>query len=61
MADLSALGFDVARPVDVARGIGGLILSREQKAALLRRYLQETGIPLSEQVLSAADSYREAL
>ncbi len=61
MDDLRQLGFNVARPVEVAQGIGALVLTREQKAGLLRRYLAETGIPMNEAIRNAAGLYKEAL
>lgn len=61
VSDLASLGFDVGKPVEVARGIDVLILTRDQKAGLLKRYLAETGIPLSDPIRAAATTYGVAL
>lgn len=59
--DLRVIGAPVDDPVALARFIGGLILTRRQKAALLKDYLQQKGVALDASIRSAADQYVEAL
>lgn len=59
--DLRLIGAPVGDPVATARWIGGLIMTRRQKAALLREYLTELGLSLTTQVREAAEQYAEAL
>ena len=57
VSDLRALGAPVAFPVALARFISDLDLSGQQKARLLRDYLDETGARLNAEVLVAARDY----
>jgi len=59
--DLGFVGAPVADAVATARFIGGMILTKRQKAALLKDYLQQVGKPLTDEVRRAADAYSEAL
>ena len=59
--DLSFMGAPVDNPVATAGFIGGLILTKRQKAALLKDYLTESGKALSDEVRRAADAYADAL
>lgn len=61
VADLRLLGAPVDDPVATARFVGGQILNRRQKAAVLRGYLSETGRPLTDAIRAAADQYAEFL
>lgn len=61
VADLTYIGAPVGDPVKTAAFIGGMILTKRQKAALLKDYLQEKGASLSADVRRAADQYAEAL
>jgi hypothetical protein len=61
VADLNYIGAPVDDPVRTAAFVGGMILTKRQKAALLKDYLSEKGVPLSAEIRRAADSYVEAL
>jgi hypothetical protein len=61
VADLGFVGAPVDDPVMTAAFIGGMILTKRQKAALLKDYLSEKGVSLSAEIRRAADSYVEAL
>jgi hypothetical protein len=61
VADLSYIGAPVDDPVRTAAFIGGMILTKRQKAALLKDYLSEKGVTLSAEIRRAADAYVEAL
>lgn len=61
VADLSFIGAPVSDPVLTAAFIGGMILTKRQKAALLKDYLSEKGLSLTAEVRRAADPYAEAL
>jgi hypothetical protein len=41
--------------------IGGMILTKRQKASLLKDYLSEKGLSIDAGIRRAADSYAEAL
>lgn len=57
IADLGFIGAPTADPVATARFIAGLVMTRRQKAALLRDYLTEKGMILTDAVKAAADQY----
>jgi len=59
--DLSYLGAPVDDAVKTAAFIGGMILTKRQKASLLKDYLIEKGLALDASVRRAADAYSEAL
>lgn len=59
--DLEFIGAPVADPVQTAAFIGGMILTRRQKAALLKDYLTQKGAALTDEVRKAADAYADAL
>lgn len=59
--DLRFIGAPVDDPVQTARFIGGMILTKRQKAALLKDYLIEKGLGISTEIRHAADAYVEAL
>jgi len=59
--DLSFVGAPVDNPVGTASFIGGMILTKRQKAALLKDYLQEKGLSLTADIRKGADAYVEAL
>ena len=59
IADLRLLGAQVENPVATATFINGLIITRRQKAGVLRDYLTEVGIDLSDEVRNAASEYLE--
>lgn len=61
LADLRFIGAPVEDPVATARFIAGLILTRRQKAALLKEYLVDTNRVLTAEVRAAADAFAEAL
>lgn len=61
VADLSFIGAPTDDAVRTASYIGGLILTRRQKAALLKDYLAERGQALTPEIRRAADAYVEAL
>ena len=61
LADLRFIGAPVDDPVATARFIAGQVLTRRQKAALLKEYLRETGRVLDEAIRAAADQFAEAL
>lgn len=61
VADLTYIGAPVDDPVRTAAFIGGMILTKRQKAALLKDYLGEKGISLSGDIRRAADAYAESL
>lgn len=61
VADLRRIGIPVDDPIETARRIGGLILTRRQKAALLKDYLGERKLELTEEIRRAAEVYVEAL
>lgn len=59
--DLRYVGAPVDDAVKTAAFIGGMILTKRQKAALLVDYLREKGLSLTAEVRRAADAYAEAL
>ena len=59
--DLSFVGAPVDDSAATARFIGGMILTKRQKAALLKDYLQAQGQSLTPEIRKAADLYAEAL
>lgn len=59
--DLSFVGAPVDNPVSTAGFIGGMILTKRQKAALLKDYLLEKGLVITTEIRRAADAYVEAL
>jgi hypothetical protein len=61
IADLRFVGAPVDDPVATARFIGGMILTKRQKAGLLKNYLSEKGVSLSSDIRAAADVYAEHL
>lgn len=61
VADLKFVGAPVDDPVGTAKFISGMILTKRQKAALLKTYLSEKGLSLSSDVRVAADAYAEHL
>lgn len=61
VADLQFVGAPVEDPVGTARFIAGMILTRRQKAALLKEYLREKGLSLTDEIRRAADPYADAL
>jgi hypothetical protein len=61
IADLRFVGAPVDDPVATARYIAGMILTKRQKANLLKTYLSEKGVSLSSEIRSAADQYAEHL
>lgn len=60
-ADLSFIGAPVDDPRMTASFIGGMILTRRQKASLLKDYLRERGLALTDEIRRAADVYADAL
>jgi hypothetical protein len=61
LADLRFVGAPVDDPVATARFIAGMVLTKRQKAALLKTYLSDTGRSLSSEIRTAADQYAEHL
>ena len=61
LADLRFIGAPVEDPVATARFIAGQVLTRRQKAALLKEYLADTGRTLTPEIRAAADQFVEAL
>ncbi len=61
LADLRFIGAPVDDTVATTRFIAGLVLTRRQKATLLKEFLAERGVPLSDEVRAAADPFAEAL
>lgn len=61
VADLGFIGAPVDSPVQTAAFIGGMILTKRQKASLLKDYLGEKGVALSAEIRRAADAYADAL
>lgn len=61
IADLNYIGAPIDDPVRTAAFIGGMILTKRQKAALLKDYLLEKGASIDAGIRRAADSYVEAL
>lgn len=61
LEDLAFIGAPTLDAVATARFIAGLVLTRRQKASLLKEYLAQRGIPLSDEVRAAADPFAEAL
>jgi hypothetical protein len=59
--DLRFIGAPVDDPVRTAAFIGGMILTKRQKAALLKDYLLEVGRSLDAEIRRAAEAYAEAL
>jgi hypothetical protein len=57
VSDLTSLGAPVADAIGTARFIATLALTGQQKARLLREYLRETRLRLSNEVLIAARDY----
>ncbi len=61
LEDLAFIGAPTQDSVATARFIAGLVLTRRQKASLLKEYLAQRGLPLSDEVRAAADPFAEAL
>ena len=61
IADLQYIGAPVEDPVRTAAFIGGMILTKRQKAALLKDYLGEKRVSIDAAIRGAADAYVEAL
>ena len=61
VADLGFVGAPVDNAAMTAAFIGGMILTKRQKAALLKDYLGEKGLSLTPEIRRAADAYVEAL
>lgn len=61
VADLQFVGAPVDDAVRTAGFIAGMILTKRQKAALLKEYLAEKGLSLDASIRRAADSYAEHL
>jgi hypothetical protein len=61
IADLQFVGAPVDSPAMTASFIGGMILTKRQKASLLKDYLGEKGLYLTDEIRRAADAYVEAL
>ena len=61
LEDLRFIGAPTEDAVATTRFIAGLVLTRRQKAALLKEYLAQRGIPLGDEVRAAADPFVEAL
>lgn len=59
--DLRFIGAPVESPTSTAAFIGGMVLTKRQKAALLKDYLSEKGVSLDAGIRRAADAYAEAL
>lgn len=59
--DLQYIGAPVADSVKTAAFIGGMILTKRQKASLLKDYLGEKGQSITADIRRAADAYAEAL
>lgn len=59
--DLKFVGAPVDDPTMTAAFIGGMILTKRQKASLLKDYLAGKGVSLSQEIRRAADSYADAL
>jgi hypothetical protein len=59
--DLLYIGAPVHDPVQTAAFIGGMILTKRQKAALLKDYLTEKELMLTPEIRKGADAYVEAL
>lgn len=61
IADLQFVGAPVDSPAMTASFIGGMILTKRQKAGLLKDYLQEKGLSLTAEIRKGADAYVESL
>lgn len=59
--DLRFVGAPVDDAIRTAAFIGGMILTKHQKASLLKDYLSAKGLSLSNDVRRAADAYADAL
>lgn len=59
--DLKFVGAPVEDPVRTAQFIGGMVLTKRQKAVLLKDYLSARGVSLSAEIRKAADTFVEAL
>ena len=59
--DLQLLGAPVDDPVATAVFIGGLVMTRRQKASLLQEYLRATGRTVTPAIREAADAFAEFL
>lgn len=59
--DLGFVGAPVSDPVRTAAFIGGMILTKRQKASLLKDYLTAQGVSLSAEIRRSADAYADAL
>lgn len=59
--DLRFVGAPVDDPVATAGFIAGMILTKRQKASLLKDYLAGKGVSLSVEIRRAADPYADAL
>ena len=61
VADLTFIGAPVDDVVATAQFIGGLLLTRRQKASVLRDFLEERGFILTDEIREAARDYLEFL
>ncbi len=61
VADLTFIGAPVDDVVATAAFIGGLLLTRRQKASVLRDFLEERGFVLTDEIREAARDYVEFL
>lgn len=61
LTDLTFLGAPVGDPVAIATFISRMVLTKRQKAQLLRDYLSEKRLPLTVEVRRAAVDYEEHL
>lgn len=59
--DLRFVGAPVDDPVRTATFISGMVLTKRQKAVLLKDYLQAQGLSLTADIRKAADLFAEAL
>ncbi|MGH8754558.1 MAG: hypothetical protein ACREU0_01740 [Burkholderiales bacterium] len=59
--DLGFIGAPVQDAAMTAGFIGGMILTKRQKAGLLQDYLKQKGLGLTPEIRRAADAYAEAL
>ena len=59
--DLKYIGAPVEDPLMTAAFIGGMVLTKRQKAGLLKDYLQEKSLVLNDAIRKAADAYADAL
>ena len=61
VADLAFIGAPVDDPVKTASFIGGMILTRRQKASLLKEYLSEKNLEITPEIKGGAQAYVEVL